>query len=68
MDYSSPANLIIASVYYLATGILSFFSIIGVYILLRYGKSRILSFFIGIIYAIFILTILANSYSNLQKL
>ena len=39
MNLSSPQNLLIAALYYALVGLLTFFSIFGVYVLIRYGKS-----------------------------
>lgn len=68
MDLSNPTSLLIAGAYYLITGILTFFSLFGVYILMRYGKSTLLALFVSLFYSLFFLTILAHSYQALQSL
>ena len=39
MNLSTPNNLLIAGVYFVLVGIMALFSLFGVYILIRYGKS-----------------------------
>ena len=68
MNLSNPANLLIAGIYYVLVIFLSFFSIFGVYILVRYGKSTPLAFSIAVVYAFFFLKILAESYHTLSSL
>ena len=68
MDLSNPANLLIAGVYYLITGVLVLFSAFAVYILMRYGKSVLLSLAVSLFYGFFFLTILASSYHTLNNL
>ena len=68
MDISNPTGLAIAGAYYLITGVLIFFSLFGIYILTRYGKSRLLTLFVSLLYGLFFLTILARSYQALQSL
>ena len=68
MDLTNPGNLIIAAIYYILVGIMAFFSIFGVYVLIRYGKSRTLSVVVSIIYIIFFLQILEQSYRTLQSI
>lgn len=68
MDLSNPVNLLIAGVYWALTGMLIFFSIFSVYILVRYGKHRILTLLISIIYALIFLKIFSGSYSALKQL
>lgn len=68
MDLSNPANLIIAVIYYAFTGVLALFSLFGIYVLMRYGKSTLLALVISLFFCLFFLTILANSYQSLQSL
>jgi len=68
MDLSNPTNLLIASIYYVLTGLLAFFSLFAVYILIRYGKSVPLAFALAIVYSFFFLTILLQSYQTLHSL
>lgn len=65
---STPANLLISGIYYVVVGLISFLSLFGVYILLRYGKSVIFSLALAILYAIFFLQILAETYTTLHTL
>jgi len=68
MNLSDPSNLLIAGIYLVFVVLLTFFSLFGVYILVRYGKSPIVSVTISIIYALFFLTILSQSYTHLSAL
>lgn len=68
MDLSNPINLITVIVYYSLVGIISFFSIFGVYVLIRYGKSTPLALSVAILYSFFFLKILAESYLTLQTI
>lgn len=68
MDLSNPANLLIAGIYYLLVGVLSFFSIFAVYVLIRYGKSTLLTLLVSLLYTFFFLKILAESYSSLNAI
>lgn len=65
MNLSNPANLLIAGIYFLTVGILSFFSLFGVYILIRYGRSTPLTLTITIVYSILFLKIFAESFNTL---
>lgn len=66
MNLSNPANLLIAGIYFVAIGILCFFSLFGVYILIRYGKSTPLALTICLVYSFIFLKILAESYQTLN--
>ena len=68
MNTSNPANLLIAALYYILVGLLSLFSIFGVYILVRYGKSTPFAIVVSIVYMFFFLQILSQSYQTLQGL
>ncbi len=68
MDFSNPGNLIITGIYYILTVLITFFSIFGVYVLLRYGQNRTLSFVISIVYSVFFLILLQQSHSTLQSI
>lgn len=68
MNLSDPINLIIAVVYYIFAGVLTFFSIFAVYIFIRYGKSILLAFCVSVFYVFIFLIILNNSYQTLQTL
>jgi succinate dehydrogenase/fumarate reductase cytochrome b subunit len=68
MDLSNPGNLIIAAIYYGLVGLMTFFSAFGVYILIRYGRSRTVSTTISVIYIIFFLQVLEQSYRTLQNI
>jgi hypothetical protein len=65
MNLSSPINLIIAGFYFLIVGVITLFSLFGVYILIRYGKSYIFSVAVGVLYSFFFLTLLFQSYNLL---
>jgi len=68
MNTFSPANLLIAGIYYVLVAFLTFFSVFGVYILIRYGKSLPFALIVSIVYALFFLTILNQSYQTLHSL
>jgi hypothetical protein len=68
MDISNPANLLIAGIYYVLVILLSFFSIFGLYILIRYGKSTPFALTVAIVYSLFFLKILSESYQTLNGL
>lgn len=68
MDSSNASNLLISGIYYIFVGLMAFFSLFGVYILIRYGKSIIFSLVLAIVYSIFFLQILAASHATLQSL
>ena len=67
MNLSNPTNLLIAGIYYILAGLITFFSIFGVYILIRYGKSTPLALTIAILYGFIFLQILNQSYQTLQS-
>jgi hypothetical protein len=64
----TPLNLLISAVYYIAVAIIGFFSLFGVYILIRYGKSIIFGFVLSIVYALFFIQLLAQSLTTLHSL
>jgi len=64
----SSQNLLISGIYYVVVGIMGFFSLFGVYILIRYGKSVIFALALAILYAVFFLQIFAESYATLHIL
>lgn len=66
--FSPVANLLIAGIYYIVVGILTFFSIFGVYVLIRYGEKRVLSLLVVLAYSFFFLSMLAQSYASLQNI
>lgn len=68
MNLNDPTNLLIAGVYFAVTGILSLFAIFGVYDFIRYGQSRGVAALGSLLFALFYLTILNNSYTALQQL
>jgi hypothetical protein len=68
MNFSNPTNLLIAGIYYLLVAFLSFFSIFGVYILIRYGKSTPFAITLAIVYSFFFLKILSESSLTLRLL
>lgn len=59
------AKLLIAGIYYVLVGILALFSLFGVYILIRYGRTVPITTLVSIAFAIFFLTALAASYGSL---
>lgn len=65
MNLSNPVNLLIASIYFILAAAMSLFSVFGVYVLIRYGESKLLAFFVSILYSLMFLTVLTNSYHTL---
>ncbi len=65
---SPIANLIISSIYYILIVIMVFFSLFGIYVLIRYGEKRSLALIISLLFSIFFLGVLAQSYSTLQSI
>jgi len=68
MNPTSVNNLLIMGAYYVIVGLMAFFSLFGVYILIRYGRSTLFAAAVGILYAFFFLQILAESYATLHTL
>ena len=64
----SPNNLLIASLYYIFTVLITFFSIFSIYLLIRYGRSIIFAITGSLIYTILFLKILSDSYQLLHIL
>lgn len=65
MNLSSPANLLIAGIYFFVAAVLIFFSLFGVYILIRYGQSRVVAVTASVLYGFIFLSILSGSYETL---
>lgn len=68
MDITTTSKLLISGIYYVIMGILALFSIFGVYVLLRYGKSTPLTGLVSIIYAIFFITAFLASFATLHAI
>jgi hypothetical protein len=64
----SPTNLLISAIFYIAVGLMGFFSLFGVYILIRYGRSAVFALVLSALYAFFFLQILAESIATLHSL
>lgn len=64
----TPLQLTISSVYYILVAILTLFSLFAVYLLIRYGRSLAMSFTISIVYILFYIIILSQSYQTLHTL
>lgn len=62
------ATLLIAGIYYILTGIIVFLGIFSVYVLIRYGRSVLLSLVVNALFIIFFLKILNDSYQTLRSL
>lgn len=67
MDFNQIILLIAQVIYYILVGFFLFFSLFTVYILLRYGKSRLVSGAIAIGYSVFFLILLILSFAALQN-
>lgn len=68
MDTAAILNLILSTAYYIIVIILTFFSAFGVYILLRYGRTIPLSLAVAIVYILFFMKILAETYQTLHTI
>ena len=68
MNLSNPTNLIIAGLYLVLVGFLAFFSIFGVFILVRYGKSVPFCLVVSLLFAFVFLQILNQSFQTLKTL
>ncbi len=68
MNGSDPGAIIIEAIYYILTLFVVFFSAFGVYIVIRYGKSRGFALVLSLTYIFFFLAALSQSYNTLQAL
>ncbi len=68
MNLANPINLLIAGSYFIAVGILCFFSFFGIYVFIRYGKSTYLTLITSLIFGVFFLKILSETYLSLNSL
>ena len=68
MNLANPINLLIAGVYFVIVGILCFFSFFGIYVFVRYGRSTYLTLIISVIFSVFFLKILSETYQSLNLL
>ena len=68
MNLSNPTNLLIAGLYLVLVGILAFFSVFGIFILMRYGKSTPFALGASLLYGFIFLQIINQSYQTLQVL
>lgn len=64
--FNSIASLLISGIYYVLVGIMTFFSIFGVYVLIRYGQNRSLALLVSLLFTFFFLSSLIQSYSTLS--
>lgn len=64
--FNSISNLLITGIYYVLVGIMTFFSIFGVYVLIRYGQNRSLALLVSFLFAGFFLSALWQSYHTLN--
>lgn len=67
----TPPNIlsvVLSLIYYVVVGVLTLLSAFAVYILLRYGKNRLLSLVVSVCYCLFYLQILAQSFRTYQSL
>ena len=65
MEDPTLTYYIIAGFYYAIAGMLCFFSVFSVYVLIRHGQSRLTSLIVSLVFGFFFLTILAQSYTTL---
>ncbi|OGE77887.1 MAG: hypothetical protein A2751_02475 [Candidatus Doudnabacteria bacterium RIFCSPHIGHO2_01_FULL_46_14] len=61
-------KLIVQTVFYILLGIHAIYSLVMVYILLHYGKSKILSLTVCALYAIIMTTLYAAALANFSAL
>jgi hypothetical protein len=62
----NPGSIILQLIYYPLVAITVFLSVFAVYVLIRYGQSRVFSLFLGLTYAFFFILALSKSYASLQ--
>jgi uncharacterized membrane protein len=62
------AKLIVQAFYYILVVIIIFLALFSVYALIRYGRSRLFSLVLSLVFIFFFLTALSQSYSTLQNL
>jgi hypothetical protein len=62
------AKLIVQAFYYILVVITIFLGIFAVYVLIRYGRSRMFSLILSLVFIFFFLTALSQSYSTLQSI
>ena len=68
MTLSFPASVLVLCLYYVLVGILTFFSLFGVYIFIRYGKTIPLTLAISAVYGLLFIKILTETYQTLKTL
>jgi hypothetical protein len=68
MNPANPINIIIAAIYYITVVVLALLSIFSVYVLMRYGRNRLLGSIVCVFYALFFLTLLQQSHLALMAL
>lgn len=68
MNFPPPLSLIISSVYYLITILMAVFSLFGIYLLIRYGRSLPLSITLAAVYSLFFLILFFQSHTTLINL
>lgn len=61
-------SLIINTVFYLIVGTLAFVSFLGIYILIKYGRTPVISFFVAISYASVFFLSFIGAFFTLQRL
>lgn len=61
-------KLAVQTIFYILLVIHGLFSLVMVYILLRYGKSKLLSLSVSAVYAIIITALYATALANFHKL
>lgn len=61
-------KLIVQTGFYILLGIHGLYSLVMVYILLRYGKSKILGLVVSALYAIIVTTLYAAAMANFSQL
>ena len=65
---NNSTNLVVEGIYYILTALMALFSVFGIYILVRYGRTLAFALALGIIYGLFFLIILSQSYQTLKLL
>lgn len=68
MSPSDVGNLILQALYYILVAIILFLSIFSVYIAIRYGRSRLFTLVLSLVYIFFFLIALNQSHTALQSL
>ncbi len=68
MNTANPINIVITAIYYIIVAVLALLSLFSVYVLMRYGRNKLLGAIVCVLYALFFLTLLQQSHLALIAL